>query len=196
VYARIGTASSAVRVLREVLTICQRVGVVEGVFVCLDEIETVFRGGMRGAQYQAFLQDLRYFYDAAVKDGTGFSLIIAGAATPGGASDLLAVNYAVYQRLGFERDTRALLAPIRGKEQAAQLADAYVAHGRSVWAKERKRPVPLGIASALSDEDIEKAFEAALRTSDAEMRSRSSVNQAPLLESFHARFEERRLSQG
>jgi len=81
VFSRIATASMASRITRELLFLARRVGVVEGVLLCLDEVETIFTSGLRGPRILAFLQDLRYFYDEAVKNGEGYALLVLSAST-------------------------------------------------------------------------------------------------------------------
>jgi|ERR1035438_1223786 hypothetical protein len=188
VITRINTASMAVRVLTEAFQLARSLGLFTGVMLCLDEIETIFTRGQRPAQYQAFLQDLRFLYDEAEKFGNGYSLFLLSASTSYGASSLRNVNYPIFQRLGFDENQRIALRPIAGSEEAKKFADTYVEFERDQFQSEtgeaKKRYPPL-----LTDLEIEDALQIAAGTDDAKKAGRA--NQAPLLEALHAKVAEK-----
>jgi hypothetical protein len=188
VITRINTASMAVRVLTEAFQLARSLGLFTGVMLCLDEIETIFTRGQRPAQYQAFLQDLRFLYDEAEKFGNGYSLFLLSASTSYGASSLRNVNYPIFQRLGFDENQRIALRPIAGSEEAKKFADTYVEFERDQFQSEtgeaKKRYPPL-----LTDLEIEDALQIAAGSDDAKKAGRA--NQAPLLEALHAKVAEK-----
>lgn len=192
VFSRIATASVASRVLREMFTLAKSLQIIHGMFLCLDEIETLFTGGLRPAQYQAFLQDLRYLYDEAVKDASGYSLLVLTASTNTGANTLLNINYPVYQRLGFEQPMGVTLVPINGQLDARNFANVYIEYGHEEWKNERKAEPSSDPKTLLTDSDIMEVYDSVLRSTDSEMRKGGQVNQAPLLDAFFRKVEAKR----
>jgi hypothetical protein len=76
VFSRLPTASILARVVTEILSFAWQKSIIDGVVVCLDEIESLFTGQNSTAKIQQFLQDLRVFFDEAVKGQRGFSLLV------------------------------------------------------------------------------------------------------------------------
>lgn len=195
VFSRIGTASLAVRVLRELFTMARSLKIIVGMLLCLDEVETLFTGGLRPAQYQAFLQDLRYLYDEALRDGVGYSLLMISASTSRGADELRNINYPVYQRLGFEGEARVELSPISGVVDARDFAYEYIEYAHSHWKEKYPREQPQrDPKSLLSEKEIEEAYRSALASSEPRLHKESKVSQAPLLEVLHRKVEDKRQS--
>ncbi len=191
VISRINTASMSVRVLTEALRLARLVGLFEGMFLCLDEIETIFRRGLSPAQYQAFLQDLRYLYDEALKDEAGYSLFLLSASTTNGADVLRGVNYPVYQRLGFEADQKADLVPITGLEDAMNFANEYVKFEQKRFLDKDPSKRRAAYPPLLTEANFETAYQAVLG-SGSTTRREAKVNQAPLLDALHKLVEEKR----
>jgi len=189
VITRINTASMAVRVLTEALQLSRALGLFHGVVLCLDEIETIFTRGQRPAQYQAFLQDLRFLYDEAEKLGKGYSLFLLSASTPYGARSLQQVNFPIFQRLGFEENQRVILNPISGLDEAKRFASVYIDFEKEQFLKEGGKP-PRKAIELLSEGEIGEALVAAAGGDDAKKSFR--VNQAPLLEALHRIAEDKR----
>ncbi|MGA7562059.1 MAG: BREX system ATP-binding domain-containing protein [Desulfobaccales bacterium] len=191
VFSRISTASYAIRVLREVLTLARLLKIFEGMMLCLDEIETLF--SLRPGQYQAFLQEIRYFYDEAVKDESGYSLLMLSASTSYGADLLRSVNYPVYQRLGFEADSKVELNPISGVVDAREFSLFYINYNHDAWREKNpdKNPInnPIDI---IEEKEIEEAYRVALGVSDRKLKIEGKVNQAPLLEALYQKVEKKR----
>ncbi len=192
VFLRIGTASVASRVLRETFTVARYLKIIHGMLLCLDEIETLFTG-LRPAQYQAFLQDLRYLYDEAVKDTSGYSLLVLSASTNTGANTLLNINYPVYQRLGFEQPARVTLVPIDGQLDARNFANVYIEHGHEEWSRRTNAEPCSDPKTILTDQDIREVYDSVLKSTDPDLRKVGQVNQAPLLDALFHKVEGKRL---
>lgn len=191
VFSRISTASYAVRVLKEALTLGRLLKIIEGMMLCLDEIETLF--SLRPGQYQAFLQELRYFYDEAVKDESGYSLLMLSASTPTGAQTLRNVNYPVYQRLGFEAESKVELNPISGVVDAREFSLSYINYGNEEWKQKNRGKKPTyNPRDIISEKEIEEAYRVAIGVSDHKFKMEGKVNQAPLLEALYQKVERKR----
>jgi len=189
VVTRINTASLAVRILTEALQLARTLGLFLGVVLCLDEIETIFTRGQRPAQYQSFLQDLRFLYDEAEKLGRGYSLFLLSASTTYGARSLQQINYPIFQRLGFEENQRVMLKPISGIEEAKLFAQIHIDFERAQYeatGKTTRRSHEL-----LSEEEIAEALSIAAGGGD-ESKKNLRVNQASLLEALHKMVEDKR----
>jgi hypothetical protein len=185
VFSRISTPSLAVRVLRETLTLSRRLGLVQGVFLCLDEIESLFTRGLNLGKVQAFLQDLRYLYDESLKGQAGYDLMILSASTTTGADVLKDRSYPVYQRLTYEGRNRVSLSQIRGVSDANNFAQKYVDFFHEQWEVRHPGQQRLSPRSLLSLEDIEVAFKEA-------SSGGVSAPQGPLLDVLHRKVEERK----
>lgn len=194
VSTRISTASLAVRALRDVLALARSLGLVEGVFLCLDEVETVFSSGHGAARYQSFLQDIRYLYDEAVRNESGYSLLILSASTTTGANNLQAASLPAYQRLGFELDTRVDLLPIQGALEARDFAYTYVDYYRRLG-EEAGLKARYEARDLLSERDVQDAYQRLAARQPLSARTAEGgvpVSQASLLEALHRMAEGRR----
>jgi energy-coupling factor transporter ATP-binding protein EcfA2 len=105
-FSRLATASLMARAVTELITLGRNKKILHGIVVCLDEIESLFTGQNSTSKIQQFLQDLRFFFDESVKDNVGFSLLIISASTQTGTTSIRDFNYPLFQRLGYEGDTR------------------------------------------------------------------------------------------
>jgi hypothetical protein len=160
------------------------VNVLEGVLVCMDEVEAIFSMGARFAQIQAFLHELRYFYDDTVRDGDGYSVLLVCASTDTGRDRLRQVNYAVFQRLGFESSVE--LQRIQGVAQAIDFTHHYIDHFHRRWQHSHPGESPrYAPRSLLPNEAIEAAFR------EASVKGASEAPQGPLLDALHRKAEER-----
>lgn len=180
VFSRLGTASLMARAISELLALGREKGALAGVVICLDEIESLFTGQNTTSKVQQFLQDLRFLFDEAVKPDHGFSLLILSASTQTGALRLRDFNYPLYQRLGFENDSRQSLAAINGLDEVIDFAKTYIDYEqkRSKVKPTRKEPL-------LDQDDFIDAYEkATVALKNSPFRT-SSVSQAQLLEALH-----------
>ncbi|HEY7710079.1 MAG TPA: BREX system ATP-binding domain-containing protein [Candidatus Entotheonella sp.] len=190
VSSRVSTASMAARLLREVFTLARSLDIIEGIVLCLDEVETLFTSGQRPAKYQAFLQDLRYLYDESLRNNSGYSLLMLSASTALGAENLRDVNYPVYQRLGFEGGARAELAPISGVVDARDFAYEYIEFAHDQWEDKRSsQPSSRNPKELLSEKEIEEAYRSALAATDTTLRREGQVYQASLLDALYRKVE-------
>jgi hypothetical protein len=159
--SRISTPAFAVKVLRELFSLARKLHLFHGLFICIDEIESLFTRGLSPAQIQAFLQDVRYFYDESVRDEQGFDLLLLTASTTTGADNLLKVNPPIFQRFGYERDNRLLLNQIESVGDAIEFSYKYVDYYNDKW-KENNRSRPEQAArNIITPKEIETAFIAA-----------------------------------
>jgi hypothetical protein len=187
VFSRISTASLSVRVLREILSLARVVSVIDGVFVCLDEVESLFSGRLNLGKIQAFLQDLRFFYDEAVKEGSvGFDLLIVSASTATGANSLRERSYPVYQRLTYEGNNRLPLQPIQSVAEAQLFAHSYIDYFHDVWFEKHGKQGGKNPHALLTLQEVETAFREA--SGGAQV-----APQGQLLDVFHRKVEERRI---
>jgi hypothetical protein len=195
VYSRIGTASVAVRVMTEAFALARRLHLFEGMLLCLDELETLFRRGLSAAQYQAFLQDLRYLYDEAVRTDKGYSLLVLSATTTTGAKNLANINFPTYQRLGFEENARVMLSPVSSFVQVKEFGKLYLQHGHEEWKRRQTGGFSFkDITNVLSEIEMENAYREARSGSQPDLFGPNDVSQASLLEALHRKAEERRKS--
>ncbi|MBB4183925.1 hypothetical protein GGE07_000538 [Sinorhizobium terangae] len=187
VFSRLGSAALMTRLLSELLTLARKQNVVDGIMLCLDEVETLFSSGVSASRIQGFLQDLRYFFDEAVRGVEGYSLLMLSASTPNGAANLRNYNYPLYQRLGFDEGSQAVLSPLSGESEARAMADVYIKH-------EIKR-ANLGVKNPptiLKDEDVEQAYATAAGRSIGTGGLIQRVNQGQLLQALHQIVEAKR----
>lgn len=200
-WARIATASMAIRVLRDLLGLARSVGVLEGVVLFLDEMETLFTSGLRPYQYLSFLQDLRYLFDEAIQGSSGFALLVVSACTQEGARRLRDVNYPVFERLGFKEEVRAELRSIAGVVEAREFAYTYIEHFHETWKRQHPGRTPEAPPITLiSEEEIEHCYWSAAKAPSRqlgllfgqELSGRGpEVTQASLLEELHRLAEQK-----
>jgi hypothetical protein len=183
VVSRLSTGPVAIRALTDLLHIARKLGLLEGVFLSVDEMESLFGGAIRASQYQSFLQDLRFLFDQAVTDNKGYSLLILTTATPFGANSLLNAIYPLYQRLSYEGPGRVQLDPIGSPEQAKEFATVFIQYSQRKWKESVGTRTPKRDAfGMLSDAEIRAAFrEAAALGGEGDGKP---VSQGPLLDAL------------
>jgi hypothetical protein len=189
VFSRLSSAAIMTRLLTEILTLARQKQIVDGVMLCLDEVETLFSGGLSTAKIQSFLQDLRYFFDESVKGQEGYSLLVLSGSTPNGAANLRNYNYPLYQRLGFEESSQAVLVPISSREEAKAMAQEYINYELKRSKLKPKLP------NIINDEDIEEAYKSAAGERSGQAALIQRVNQGQLLQALHQIVENKRESQ-
>jgi hypothetical protein len=187
VSGRLATSSLMVRVMAELFALARLHRLFRGVMICLDEVEAVFFSGVSVRRIQAFLQDLRYLFDEAVGQNSGYSLLMVAGSTPRGASTLREYNYPLFQRLGFETEARVELHEVADLDEARRFADVYLEFELSEFNRDTGEKISLGKArSLITEEDIHRAFYGAPGSSSADVR-----NQARLLAELHRIVEEK-----
>lgn len=188
VSGRLSSGSLMIRVMTELFAFARQQGLFKGVMICLDEMEAIFSSGVSPSRVQSFLQDVRYLFDEALGQSSGYSLLVVSGSTARGADNLRNYNYPLFQRLGFETEARSVLYQVKNVEEARRFADVYLEHEREEFIKETKTQVSLEKArSLISDEDLKSAFygQSLIPTSDER-------NQARLLEELHRIVEDKR----
>ncbi len=162
VLSRISTPAIAVKVIRELFSLARKLNVFHGLFLSIDEIESLFTRGLSPAQIQAFLQDIRYFYDESVRDNQGFDLLLVTASTTTGASNLIRFNQPMYQRFGYEKDVVLLLSQIDSVGAAIEFAHRYIDYYASKWKDENPKSTrPNPAHNIITAKEIEAAFNSA-----------------------------------
>ncbi|MBM3095689.1 hypothetical protein GFB56_33815 [Ensifer sp. T173] len=189
VFSRLSSAAIMTRLLTELLTLARQKQIIDGVMLCLDEVETLFSGGVGTAKIQGFLQDVRYFFDEAVKGSEGYSLLMLSGSTPNGAANLRQYNYPLYQRLGFEETSQAVLVPISSRDEAKEMAQEYINYELKHAKLGGKFP------NILNDDDIEEAYRAAAGERSGQVALIQRVNQGQLLQALHQIVESKRVAQ-
>lgn len=181
VSGRLSSGSLMIRVMTELFALARQQELFRGVMICLDEVEAIFSSGVPVAKVQSFLQDLRYLFDEAVGQNSGYSLLIVSGSTGRGADNLRNFNYPLFQRLGFEAEARANLHQVKDLDQARKFADVYLEHELEEFKKETKTQVSLDRARALiTEDDLRSAFYGPTAEPSSDER-----NQARLLEELH-----------
>ena len=188
VSGRLSSGSLMIRVMTELFALARQLDLFKGVMICLDELEAVFSSGVSTSKVQSFLQDIRYMFDEAVGQFSGYSLLVVSGSTARGADNLRNYNYPLFQRLGFESEARATLHQVQTLEQARRFADVYLEHEREEFIRETRTQVTLDRARSLIDvDDLRRAFYGPSLAPTADER-----NQARLLEELHRIVEEKR----
>lgn len=190
VSGRLATASLMIRVMTELFALARQQGLFRGLMLCLDEVEAVFFSGVSVSRIQAFLQDLRYLFDEAVGQSSGYSLLLVSGSTQRGASTLRDYNYPLFQRLGFESEARLELHEVGSLDEARRFADVYLEFERERFAGDGQPSVSVARARALiSDDDLRLAFYGPDRGPSSDAR-----NQARLLAELHRIVEDKQKS--
>jgi len=190
VFARLSSAAMMTRNMTELLTFARRKGIVFGVMLCLDEVETLFSGGYSTAKVQGYLQDIRYLFDEAVRGDEGYSLLMLSASTANGAANLRNYNYPLFQRLGFEEGSRVNLAAISDVTEVKGIAELYIEHELKRAGNENET-----FPSILTEEDYISGYRAAANAEKNTVLTHSTrVNQGQLLQALHQIVEKKRES--
>jgi hypothetical protein len=189
VFSRVATATLATKILAEILDLCRQLGIIDGLMICIDEMESLFTKGLSQSQIQAFLQDLRFLYDELVRESNGISVFILSASTTRGADALAAYNYPIFQRLGYETH-RALLEGIPGVVQAIEFANTYIDFFAEQYAEQHHEQASTKSRELLTSKDIQDAYSEALRESRI-----NTVSQGILLDNLYSKVEGKRNTQ-
>ena len=188
VFARLASAAMMTRNMTELLAFARTKGILFGVMLCLDEVETLFSGSYSTSKIQGYLQDLRYLFDEAIRGSDGYSLLMLSASTPQGAANLRNYNYPLFQRLGFEEGSRADLLAISDASEVKGIAELYMLHERQRASLKGKKYPEL-----LSDDDFEDAYRTAAATDRGSASTQvKRVNQGQLLQALHQIVEKKR----
>ena len=188
VSSRLSSGSLIIRVMTELFALARDKDLFKGVMICLDEVEAVFSSGASTSRIQAFLQDLRYLFDEARGQTSGYSLLVVSGSTGAGATSLSNYNYPLFQRLGFEGEARIQLHHVKDHDEARRFADVYLEHEYSRFVdREGKGPGLDRARSLITDADLKRAFFGGELVETADQR-----NQARLLEELHRIIEEKR----
>jgi hypothetical protein len=189
VSGRLATASLMIRIMSELFALARHKGLLQGVVLCLDEVEALFTSGVSTAKIQAFLQDVRYLFDEAVGKDSGYSLMVVSASTATGIANLRDFNYPLFQRLGFESEAREQLHQVSGVGEARAFANVYLDFERGRFlVKHKGSKVPIEQTHSLITEG---ELSAALFGSGPQQQS-STSSQARLLEELHKIVELKR----
>lgn len=181
VSGRLSSGALMVRVMTELFSLARQQNLFKGVMICLDELEAVFLSGVSTSRIQSFLQDLRYLFDEAMGQNSGYSLLVVSGSTGRGADKLRDYNYPLFQRLGFEAEARSDLHQVKDLEQARRFADVYLEHERDEFVKKTGIQISLERArSLITENDLRGAFYGQSASPTADER-----NQARLLEELH-----------
>ena len=187
VSGRLSSGSLMIRAMTELFALARQQGLFRGVLLCLDEVEAIFSSGVSTARIQSFLQDVRYLFDEARGQISGYSLVVLSGSTGRGAGFLANYNYPLFQRLGFEGEARVALHQVGNVEEARRFADVYLAHEYHQTEGDRVNKTGMTRALALIDgDDIREAF---LGRDPVQGDQR---NQARLLEELHRIVERKR----
>lgn len=190
VSGRLSSGSLMIRVMTELFALARQCNIFKGVMICLDEVEAIFSSGVPVPRVQSFLQDLRYLFDEAVGQNSGYSLMIVSGSTPRGADNLRNYNYPLFQRLGFEAEARSMLHQVKDLDQARRFADVYLEHELERFKKETSTQISLDRARALiTEDDLKVAFYGRSGAPTSDER-----NQARLLEELHRIVEAKQAS--
>jgi hypothetical protein len=189
VFSRLGSAAMMTRLLSELFSVARKTNILEGVMLCLDELETLFSGSLSSPRIQGFLQDVRYFFDEAIRGKDGYSLLLLSASTPLGTANLRDYSYPLYQRLGFEEGSRAELSSIASVEEVKGISEIYIEHELR-RAKLEKKKFP----AILTASELEEAYRSAATTDRAAQTAPvQRVNQGQLLQALHNIVERKRV---
>ena len=194
VSTRLATATLMIRVMSELLSLARSSSVIEGVLLCIDEVEALFTSGVPTAKIQGFLQDMRYLFDEAVGKESGYSLLVLSASTQRGGRELGNYNYPLFQRLGFEVEAREELHSVGDLDEARDFVNVYIDHEHE-RAKENglgKKVSTTMARTLITEDDLEDAFQKAIESRRGET---SAITQARLLEALYEIVERKRRSQ-
>ncbi len=188
VSGRLSSGSLMIRVMTELFALARDQGLFRGVMLCLDEVEAVFSSGVSTSRIQAFLQDVRYLFDEARGQTSGYSLLVVSGSTGAGANSLSNYNYPLFQRLGFEGEARVALHQVSDLTEARRFADVYLEHEYQRFT-EVNGPGPglVRARSLITDDELRQAFYGPDLVQTADQR-----NQARLLEELHRTVEAKR----
>jgi hypothetical protein len=173
---RLDTVESKTGALRDIVIVSSKVGLLEGIFLLLDELEK--QNGVLGATAVVrYLSSLRAIIDALPQH-----LFMMLAVTPDAMIRYSAALPAFRSRL----QNPIVLQPLDDETKALALANFYIAHAREI--AEKSRPSESAGREVLLDEaDIKSVFQQLRRT--GERRADIGVRQREFLHALHDRAE-------
>lgn len=173
---RLDTVESKTGALRDVVIVSSKVGLLEGIFLLLDELEK--QNGVLGATAVVrYLSALRAIIDALPQH-----LFMMLAVTPDAMIRYAAALPAFRSRL----QNPIVLQPLDDEEKAVALANFYITHAREL--AEKSRPAgSAGTDELISEDDIKSIFRRLLRT--GERRADVGVRQREFLHVLHEEAE-------
>jgi len=173
---RLDTVESKTGALRDVVIVSSKVGLLEGIFLLLDELEK--QSGVLGAtavvRYLSALQ--------AIIDALPQHLFMMLAITPDAMIRYSAALPAFRSRL----QNPIVLQPLEDESKAIELAKFYVKHAREVAEKSRSSESG-GTEELLSEAEIRSVFQELRRT--GERRADIGVRHREFLDVLHNRAE-------
>jgi len=173
---RLDTVESKTGALRDIVIVSSKVGLLEGIFLLLDELEK--QAGVLGATAVVrYLSALRALIDALPQH-----LFMMLAVTPDAMIRYSAALPAFRSRL----QNPIVLQPLDDEGKALALANFYVTHARESAEKSRGA-APAGTQELLSDEQIKAVFQDLRRT--GERRGDIGVRQREFLQFLHDQVE-------
>lgn len=173
---RLDTVESKTSALRDVVIVSSKIGLLEGIFLLLDELEK--QNGVLGATAVVrYLSALRAIIDALPQH-----LFMMLAVTPDAMIRYSAALPAFRSRL----QNPIILRPLDDEEKAVALAKFYVSQAREM-AKTSHASTAAGQGELLSDNEIREVFQTLRRT--GERRADIGVRQREFLNVLHERAE-------
>ncbi len=176
---RLDTVESKTAALRDMVRVSERAGVLNGIFLLLDELEK--QDGVLGPRAVVrYLSALR-----AVVDALPRSLFMMIAITPDALSRYSGLLPALRGRL----EQRIRLKPLADENAALELAKFYMETARRKAAAQSGRPGPGHETEIVNDADIETCYLKLERR--ARQRGDEGVRQREFLHALHVRVEEK-----
>jgi hypothetical protein len=173
---RLDTVESKTGALRDVVIVSSKVGLLEGIFLLLDELEK--QSGVLGATAVVrYLSSLRAIIDALPQH-----LFMMLAVTPDAMIRYSSALPAFRSRL----QNPIALQPLDDDRKALALANFYIDHARQM--ADKLRPAESGGTDELLDEAEIKSVYAELRRT-LERRAETGVRQRDFLHALHDRAE-------
>jgi hypothetical protein len=173
---RLDTVESKTGALRDVVIVSSKVGLLEGIFLLLDELEK--QNGVLGATAVVrYLSSLRAIIDALPQH-----LFMMLAVTPDAMIRYSSALPAFKSRL----QNPILLQPLDDDKKALELANFYVTHAREMANKSRVSETG-GTDALVEEAEIKSVFQELRRT--LERRAETGVRQRDFLHALHGRAE-------
>ena len=176
---RLDTVESKTAALRDMVRVSERAGVLNGIFLLLDELEK--QDGVLGPRAVVrYLSALR-----AVVDALPHSLFMMIAITPDALSRYSGLAPALRGRL----EQRIRLKPLADESEALKLAKFYMETARRKAAAQSGRPGSDHETKVVNDADVETCYLKLERR--ARQRGDEGVRQREFLHALHVRVEEK-----
>ncbi|MGC1304386.1 MAG: BREX system ATP-binding domain-containing protein [Caulobacteraceae bacterium] len=174
---RLDTVESKTAALRDLIQVSSQVGLLNGVFLLLDELEKQ-DGVLSATAVVRYLSAMR-----AIIDALPHHLFMMVAVTPDALRRYSVALPAFRSRL----ENRVELSPLTEVDQAKSLAEFYLQEARTKAVQSGQSPV--GTQSLVSDQEIEELFTSALER--ARRAGDEGVRQRQFLHLLHTEAEQR-----